>query len=241
LAERPASTRRAPEPAAAGWQATAAAAPAPAAGPDPTGTRVARVLRERISQGELLPGAKLAEQSLAEQLSVSRNTLREAFGTLAAESIVERIPNRGVFVAKPDAEDIREIYRIRGMIEPAALLWGTRRDTDIEFLGAVVDRAIAARDAGDVSGMADANQTLHRTIVAMAGSPTLSTVMDRTLARMRLVFHGMADAPGFHVRYAEHNRDLVRLMAAGHWDEAAAALRRYLDTAERELLEHVDR
>jgi DNA-binding GntR family transcriptional regulator len=216
-------------------QATAAAPHAP------TGARAAQVLRERISNGDLLPGTKLAEQALAEQLSVSRNTLREAFGTLAAESIVERIPNRGVFVAKPDAEDIREIYRIRGMIEPAALLWGELRDGDLAELRTVVDWAIAARDAGDVAGMADANQTLHRAIVAMAGSPTLSTVMDRTLSRMRLVFHGMADAPGFHVRYAEHNRDLVRLMESGHWDQAAAAMRRYLETAERELLEHVDR
>ncbi|MGW9550473.1 GntR family transcriptional regulator [Citricoccus zhacaiensis] len=206
-----------------------------------TGAWAAQVLRTRISRGELLPGAKLAEQGLAAELCVSRNTLREAFGTLADELIVERLPNRGVFVAKPDAEDIREIYRIRRMIEPAALLWGELTAPALAELDEIVRRALAALAAGDVPGMADANQQLHGVIVAMAGSPTLSTVMDRTLARMRLVFYRMSDAPDFHSGYAEHNRDLVRMLRDGRREEAAAALRTYLDTAEAELLDHLDR
>ena len=88
-----------------------------------TGTWVASVLRERIAAGQLAPGAKLAEEALGEVLGVSRNTLREAFSTLAAEHVVTRIPNRGVFVAQPTADDIREIYRVRRFLEPAALLW----------------------------------------------------------------------------------------------------------------------
>ncbi|MFC7403367.1 GntR family transcriptional regulator [Citricoccus sp. GCM10030269] len=202
-----------------------------------TGAWVTQVLRERISAGELLPGTKLAEQALAESLAVSRNTLREAFTVLAGESIVERVPNRGVFVASPHAEDIREVYRIRRMLEPAALLWGELGEETVAGLHAVVDRALAARDAGDVRGMADANQHVHGTIVALSGSETLRTVMDQTLARMRLVFHGMAAAPDFHARYAERNRVLVGLLESGCREDAAEAMRDYLDTAERELLD----
>ncbi|MGM7671221.1 GntR family transcriptional regulator [Microbacterium sp. A93] len=204
-----------------------------------TGAWLAQVLRERISRGELPPGTKLAEQALAEQLDVSRNTLREAFGTLSAESIVERVPNRGVFVAKPEAGDVREIYRIRRMIEPAALLWGDLTEPALAELEEIVGRAVAALEAGDVLGMADANQQLHGAIVSLAGSPTLSTVMDQTLARMRLVFNRMADAPDFHTAYAERNRHLIGLLRAGRREEAAAGLRSYLDAAESELLDHL--
>lgn len=206
-----------------------------------TGAWLARVLRERISRGELPPGTKLAEQALAEQLDVSRNTLREAFGTLIAESIVERVPNRGVFVVKPEAEDVREIYRIRRMIEPAALLWGELTEPALAGLEGIVGRAMVALQAGDVPGMADANQQLHGAVVALTGSRTLSTVMDQTLARMRLVFNRMSDAPDFHTGYAERNRDLVELLRAGRREEAATGLRDYLDTAEAELLDHLRR
>ncbi|NDU79577.1 GntR family transcriptional regulator, partial [Actinomadura sp. DSM 109109] len=44
-----------------------------------TGEMVAEVLRQRISEGDLPPGTQLAEESLADSLQVSRNSLREAF------------------------------------------------------------------------------------------------------------------------------------------------------------------
>lgn len=206
-----------------------------------TGAWAAQVLRERISHGVLLPGAKLAEQVLAEQLDVSRNTLREAFGTLAAESIVQRVPNRGVFVVKPEAEDIREIYRVRRVLEPAALLWGELDEHALSELEDISGRVAAVLAAGDVAGMADANQQLHGAIVALAGSPSLSTVMDQILARMRLVFNRMSDAPDIHTPYARRNQDLVRLLQAGRREEVVAELRVYLDQAESELLTHLRR
>ena len=43
---------------------------------------------------------------------------------LAGESVVQRIPNRGVYVAAPGVEDVREIYRVRRLIEPAAARLG---------------------------------------------------------------------------------------------------------------------
>ncbi len=204
-----------------------------------TGEWVAAQLRARISGGSLLPGAKLPETTLAAELDVSRNTLREAFGTLAAESVVHRVPNRGVFVAAPDADDVREIYRVRRLIEPAALLWGERREaggSEREALAGLPGRIRTALAAGDVTAMADANQRLHGAVVGLSGSESLTTLMSRTLTRMRLVFHGMSGAPDFHRPYAERNLELLDLIAADRWEDAAQRLRGYLDAAEAELL-----
>lgn len=68
---------------------------------------VASELREAISAGEFQPGEQLSEVKAAERFNCSRNTLRESFTRLAAERIVERIPNRGVFLATPDADYIQ--------------------------------------------------------------------------------------------------------------------------------------
>ncbi|WP_411375512.1 GntR family transcriptional regulator [Arthrobacter sp. MPF02] len=215
------------------------AAPAGAAEHAHTTAWIASVLRNRIAAGELAPGAKLSEQSLSSALGVSRNTLRQAFTTLAEESIVRRIPNRGVFVASPGAEDVREIYRVRRTIEPAAVLWGHITPEKLDAMEAVVLRAQAARDAGSVAEMADANQAFHKEVVDLTGSETLRTLMDRVLAEMRLVFHAMSAAPDFHSHYVDRNVLLVRRLRAGENEKAAAELREYLDAAEAELLEHL--
>lgn len=204
-----------------------------------TGAWVAAVLRARISAGQLPPGTKLSEQKLSEALGVSRNTLREAFTVLAGESVVQRIPNRGVYVAAPGAEDVREIYRVRRLIEPAAVLWGEFPDATLDRLDAIISQAREALAAGSIQGMADANQELHKALVSLSGSVSLDELMEKVLAEMRLVFHAMATTPDFHSHYVERNAALVAQIRSGRREEAAAELRRYLDAAEDELLAHI--
>ncbi|WP_299169778.1 GntR family transcriptional regulator [uncultured Arthrobacter sp.] len=201
---------------------------------------VASVLRARIAAGQLTPGSKLSEQSLSASLGVSRNTLRQAFATLEGESIVTRIPNRGVFVASPGVEEVREIYRVRRTIEPAAVLWGRPTAEALDAMESIISRAKAARDAGSVPDMANANQAFHETVVGLTGSDSLRELMDRVLAEMRLVFHAMASAPDFHTHYVDRNAQLVQRLRAGENELAAAELRAYLDAAEAELLGHLE-
>lgn len=207
--------------------------------PVQAGARAAAELRERISAGRLTPGAKLSEEAIAEQLGVSRNTLREAFAALAGESLVDRIPHRGVFVARPNAQDVREIYRTRLIIEPAAVLWGELTDELVASVDSVLETALASREAGDVGAMGDANQLFHRSLVTMTGSATLLTVMDRLLARMRLVFHSMSSQPDFHGHYVAGNVAVWGKIRAGERAAAAESLREYLGKARDELLGYV--
>ncbi|PJJ42945.1 DNA-binding GntR family transcriptional regulator [Glutamicibacter mysorens] len=203
-----------------------------------SGVWAADELRRRIAEGELLPGDKLSEQALAESLGLSRNTLRESFTLLNSELIITRIPNRGVFVASPDADDVREIYAVRRTIEPACLAWGP--ELDLEELERIIAQARAGLAAGDVARMASANQEFHKQLVRSSSSELLQELMGRVLARMRLVFHAMSDAPDFHSNYVERNATLLALLRDGKRMEAAETLRIYLDTAEAELLSHID-
>ncbi|MET4003999.1 DNA-binding GntR family transcriptional regulator [Arthrobacter sp. UYCu511] len=203
-----------------------------------TGAWVTSVIRARIAEGQLLPGAKLSELALSEALGVSRNTLREAFTVLDHELIITRIPNRGVFVASPGVAGVKEIYGVRRMIEPAAVLWG--KQLNVAALADVVVDARAALADGDIAAMADANQRFHEELVRATGSERLQELMTRVLAQMRLVFHAMSDAPDFHSHYVELNGTLVTLLQDNKREEAAHALRIYLDRAEAELLEHLE-
>ena len=79
---------------------------------------VYRALRRAIIEQALKPGMKLPEDSIGEQLGVSRTLVREAFGRLAVEGLVELKPNRGASVAYPTLEEARDQMGLGAM--PAA-------------------------------------------------------------------------------------------------------------------------
>ncbi|CAI36561.1 GntR family transcriptional regulator [Corynebacterium jeikeium] len=191
-------------------------------------------LLDGIASGAYAPGEKLNEVNVAQSLGISRNTLREAFATLVSEGLLERIPNRGVFIAEPTREDLADMYAARTVLEPGALLWGQRKGLD--KLEGIVSTAEDLRDSvgshatdEHIRAIADANQDFHRAIVASAGSEGLNQSMDRILAQMRL---GFARANRlnheFHVEFIAQNRTVTDLIAEERWQEAASQLARFL-------------
>lgn len=199
--------------------------------------RAARVLREEVAEGRLRSGTRLPEARLAEALGLSRNTLREALSMLVAERILVREPNRGVLVSTPEVEDVLDVYRVRRIIEPAAVEHGTGLTP--ERLGAVraaVEEGRRAERAEDWQALATANQHFHRAVVALAGSQRLDTQMDLLLAEMRLFFHQMDRPREFHVPYLAENAIIAELVRTGRRDEAADRLAGYLGAAEEQLV-----
>lgn len=196
--------------------------------------RAADVIREHIAAGLFRPGARLPEEPIAESLGISRNTLREALSQLIGERLLDRIPNRGVFVRTPSVADLRDIYRARRVIEPGCLLLPA--DADISDVVAAVASGRAALGANDGDAVASANQRFHRSVVALAGSPRLDMEMSRLLAEMRLVFFCAGPAEDFHRSYVERNEEIVAALADGRGRAAAKLLDRYLVTAEKHLL-----
>lgn len=199
--------------------------------------RAARQVREQVVEGRLLSGTRLPEQRLASALGVSRNTLREALSQLVGERILVREANRGVVVATPDAEDVRDVYAARLVIEPAAVRHGQDRSPEtIATVRSAVEEARAALDRGDHDAVGGANQHFHRAIVSLAGSPRLDAQMDLLLAEMRLFFHAMGDPRAFHAPYLDDNARILDLLEAGDHDAAADHLTDYLARARDQLV-----
>ncbi|QRZ61499.1 GntR family transcriptional regulator [Rothia sp. ZJ932] len=187
----------------------------------------AQVLREAMIQGVLAPGAKLGEVQLTEQLGISRNTLRQAFTALEAEHLVTRVPNRGVFVVVPDAQQIQELFTLRLALEGAAIdLAPAREHTKLR---AIITESAAHRERKSAAGMAAANQNFHRGLVALAGSPRLNALMAHALAEMRLLFHSMTTVPDFHAPFIDKNAHLLQLIENGQKPQARDYLHGYLE------------
>lgn len=191
---------------------------------------VASALRAAISEGDYMPGQQLNEVRVAERFECSRNTLRESFAMLAAERIVERIPHRGVFIATPDEDFVRDLYLARAAIEPAAARYGTFPDpSELVFLTESAVQAGAPRPL--------LNQRFHQQLVAGLGSVTLNRTMSHLLARMRVTFLLTLERnPHIHDEHVQSNVDLAHLIAQGERDAAADACRADLMRAMESIL-----
>lgn len=202
-----------------------------------TAERVADILRQRITEGVFRPGVRLSEESLREALGVSRNTLREAFRLLAHEGLLEHQLNRGVFVRRLTADDIRDLYAIRRILECAAVRNLPAAPAGaLERVGAALASAEKAAAGGDWVAVGTANMRFHQGIAELSGSVRIAEVVRGLLAELRLVFLLMAEPRQFHEPYLLSNREIHRLLALGDVDRAEAALREYFDTAEAQLL-----
>ncbi|HEY3776014.1 MAG TPA: GntR family transcriptional regulator [Solirubrobacteraceae bacterium] len=210
-----------------------------------TAERAASELRERIASGELRPGQRLAEERLARVLQVSRNTLRESFRLLAHDGLVDHVVNRGVFVRQLAEHDVRDLYRLRRMVECSALREFARRTRGVgaaqrAALLADLDGAVRsgerAAEEGRWAEIPTADLEFHRCLTALAGSARADELMGRAMAELRLVFWVMAGSREFHEPYLRRNRALVGMLTDGDVDGAEQELIDYLDEAETDLL-----
>lgn len=208
-----------------------------------TAEKVADILRDMVMEGRVLPGTKLAEDSIADGLQVSRNTLREAFRLLNHERLVVHEMNRGVFVRELTEADVVDIYRMRRTLEGAALrLWGESANADASMAPGVsqvrsaVTMGVAAAERGDWHRVGTANMHFHRSIAALANSTRINEIMSQLLAELRLVFHVMPTVREFYEPYLDDNERIATLLEGGRSQEAIVVLLDYLDRAENQIL-----
>jgi GntR family transcriptional regulator, carbon starvation induced regulator len=121
-------------------------------------------LRAAILDGELVPGQRLHANGLAERWEVSPTPLREAFQRLAADGLVDMLPQRGARVADLSVDDATEIYELRLILEPLCLRRSLERSDD-EHRRAIKAAFEAFRAATTLEASVDAHTRFHETLL----------------------------------------------------------------------------
>jgi DNA-binding GntR family transcriptional regulator len=128
-------------------------------------------MRRAIVSGELKPGEPIRQEVLAERLGVSRVPVREALKILQGEGQVEYQPHRGYSVTRLDLDDLREVYRIRQLLETEAarISVPALSDAEIKALSESAREVDLAGDVEDYVAMSEANRRFHFLLVEGAG------------------------------------------------------------------------
>lgn len=202
-----------------------------------TAERVVDVLRGYLIEGRIVPGTRLSEEAFASAMSVSRNTLREAFRILAHEKLLVHEMNRGVFVRELTADDVTSIYQFRSMLETSALAQTDQHSQARKSrIRLAVTEGLIAAEAEDWRGLGTANMHFHQAIAGLAGNSRVDAMMSQLLAEQRLAFHVMTPLKDFHDPYLADNLTICELIESGDVKQAATHLASYLDRACQQMV-----
>lgn len=198
--------------------------------------QVASILRQRILDGELLPGTPLQEIPTAASLGVSRNTVREATRILSLEGLLKRSAHRGVSVARLSLRDVAEIYQVRHLLEIPAVLAAKPECTDLfSELRSTLEGYERAVEQVDWVQAVRFDLQFHTLLIRFHRNRRLESFYQKLIGELRM---GMVlvdrrhDDPGGLVPV---HRRIFELLMAGELHECAKLVTQHLHDSESRL------
>jgi DNA-binding GntR family transcriptional regulator len=196
-------------------------------------------LRQRIVEGHFAPGSKLNERALSEQLHVSRTPLREALKMLAAEGLVELLPNRGAVVAQLGEQDVIDTFEVIAGLEGQSGELAAQRIADAELgeIRALHYEMLAAYIRRDLPTYYRLNAQIHTLINAAARNPVLTQTWRNVNARLQaLRFRSNFDEAKWKRAVKEHE-GMVELLGARDAEGLRALMVAHLEHKRDAVLE----
>lgn len=198
-------------------------------------------IKQMIVAGAIRPGERLPpEKDFAAQLSVSRNSLREAVRALSMVRVLDARQGDGTYVTSLEADvlleatsfvvdllsdaTVLELFQVRRLLEPAATALATVRMADHEIV-ALSDVVEAIETSEAVEDRIRADVEFHRRIVAAAGNSMLASLISSLSNRtVRVRSERWEDEPGIFERTVREHRSILDAIEARDPELAHAAV-----------------
>ena len=187
-----------------------------------TGFNVETLTRS-IVEHRLQPGAKLVEQTLADQFGVSRTLIRQALFKLSQNRLIRKEPARGAFVAAPSMAEAKQVFDVRRMLE-AGMTQAFIRQATPQQINALKDHIAeesAAVMRGDIPGRTVLLGDFHVRMAQLMGNEVLAHMLMDLLSRCALITLMYQSAGAAEHSHEEHAAIVQALEAR---DEARALL-----------------
>jgi DNA-binding GntR family transcriptional regulator len=192
---------------------------------------------EAVIEQRLPPGTKLSESALCQAFGVGRMRIRRSLLLLASREVVELQSNRGAFVARPTAEQAREVFEARLAIEPNVARMAANRAAaaDIAALARHLDLESQAHASGNRRDAIRLSGQFHTMLAQIAGNGVMLRMIKELITRTSLII-GIYGAPGVTNCRDDDHADLIEALRNADADRASRIMADHL----RHIEERVD-
>ena len=182
-------------------------------------------LKMQILKGSIIPGTRMMEVELAEEMGVSRTPIREAIRKLEKEGLVTIEPRRGAYASMISTEDMVEILEVRQDLEGLAAYFAADRMTksQMEELKQVSNSYNEAVMQGNMEAMIKHDTRFHHIIVESCRNKILVQMIEQLqelVLRFRYIYY---DNFRRAENMPEEHEAIVAAIAEGDADKARAA------------------
>ena len=184
--------------------------------------QVYEYIKKKINSNEYPPGTPLTEESICDELKVSRTPVRDAIRRLTSENLLVLTPGVGLSVSSIGLEDLIEIFDIREGLEGLAVRLFIDRapDATIKRLHNCVAEGEEAVHQNDFNQFMDHDMEFHRIIDATVGNRRLSSMLDGIYEQInRLAYTNREDPEVCRLALSGHHKILQAI--EGHDRQAA--------------------
>jgi DNA-binding GntR family transcriptional regulator len=191
---------------------------------------------EAVVEQRLPAGTKLSEQALCEAFGVGRMRIRRALLLLASREVVDLHPNKGAYIASPTAEQAREIFQARMIVEPtiATIAAGRATSAQVTALKSHLDAESAAQTSGNRRDTIRLSGQFHIILAQIAGNGVMLRMVKELVTRTSLLIGIYGSAGVTNCRDDEHSF-IVDAFTARDGAKAAVLMREHLEHIQSHL------
>ena len=188
---------------------------------------------DAICDGELEPGARLTQDSVASMLSVSRQPVGQALMLLKQQRLLVDAGRRGLRVAPLEPAFLRSIYQLRQALEPYAATLAAANATaaDLARGDALLAAGRKALASGSIGGLIDADMAFHMHVYDVAGNPLFVDVMGQLWNHLRRAMREVIQHPELREAVWKEHAAIHAAIRDGDGPRAAALINSHLERA----------
>jgi DNA-binding GntR family transcriptional regulator len=208
---------------------------------------ITEVLRRKIIDGSLSPGARISEEWVSREMDMSRGPVREALRELENEGLVVVQAYRRAVVSEITTEELREVLiPVRFILEREACLKAlpAMTETNFETLERLVEemRGVAESQRDDsLLTLADLDASFHEYIVGLCGQYHTLQLWKSILPRICASFFHLGSWHQDLKEIADEHKILLNALRTGDPAIAISALEIHICTTQLELLNRAEK
>jgi len=197
---------------------------------------VYRSLKRQILSGQLAPGTRLIESSLAAEMKASRTVIREVIKQLEVEGFVRITPYKGTEVVRFSLQDITEIYAIQAALEGMAAGLAAQKvsQEDIRHLRSIHERLKknVRRDPGEWQKL---NIAFHQFFLQRSANRRLQSLIKNHRDQFARYWRIILSIPGQRERNAKDHEKILRALGKRNPLKVRLAMEAHIQQAANHL------